>query len=158
MRADVVADAGPYAPMPLNPVPAWVNAGEALPGGADAVLPGDAVTVNGGMAEAHTSATAGDGVLTAGADASADQLLRPAGAQLRAADVAALQAIGVSRVMVREPRVRVVSVGADPVALAQIATATLHTIAVRSRVGVPRQQLVVLAAAAIDLICGTKKS
>jgi len=44
------------------------------------------------------------------------------------------------------------------VALAQIATATLHTIAVRSRVGVPRQQLVVLAAAAIDLICGTKKS
>jgi TetR/AcrR family transcriptional regulator, copper-responsive repressor len=47
---------------------------------------------------------------------------------------------------------------ADPVALAQIATATLHTIAVRSRVGVPRQQLVALAAVAIDLICGTKKS
>jgi TetR/AcrR family transcriptional regulator, copper-responsive repressor len=47
---------------------------------------------------------------------------------------------------------------ADPAALAQIATATLHTIAVRSRVGEPRQQLVVLASAGIDLICGTKKS
>lgn len=43
---------------------------------------------------------------------------------------------------------------ADPFALAQIATATLHTIAVRSRVGAPRKQLTALAAAAIDLICG----
>jgi TetR/AcrR family transcriptional regulator, copper-responsive repressor len=43
---------------------------------------------------------------------------------------------------------------ADPQALAQIATATLHTIAVRSRVGVPREQLLALADAAITLICG----
>jgi AcrR family transcriptional regulator len=43
---------------------------------------------------------------------------------------------------------------ADPAALAQLATATLHTIAVRSRVGVSRKQLVALAVAAIDLICG----
>jgi len=47
---------------------------------------------------------------------------------------------------------------ADPEALAQVATATLHTIAVRSRVGVPRQQLSALAAATIDLICGPEKS
>jgi TetR/AcrR family transcriptional regulator, copper-responsive repressor len=46
---------------------------------------------------------------------------------------------------------------AEPAALAQLATATLHTIAVRSRVGVPRKQLVALAAAAIDLICGPEK-
>ena len=43
---------------------------------------------------------------------------------------------------------------ADPSALAQIATATLHTLAVRSRVGAPRKQLKALAATAIDLICG----
>ena len=42
---------------------------------------------------------------------------------------------------------------ADPAALAQIATATLHTIAVRARVGAPRKQLRALAATAIDLIC-----
>ncbi len=47
---------------------------------------------------------------------------------------------------------------ADPATLAQLATATLHTIAVRSRVGVPRKQLASLAAAAIDLICGPEKS
>ena len=38
----------------------------------------------------------------------------------------------------------------DPEALAQIATATLHTIAVRARVGVPREHLTALAATAID--------
>src|SRR5688500_1439745 len=65
VRAESVADAGPYAPMLLSPAPAWVDAGAAMPRDTDAVLPPDAV--NG--AEAHASATAGDGVLAAGADA-----------------------------------------------------------------------------------------
>ena len=47
-----------------------------------------------------------------------------------------------------------VAAGADPSALAQIATAALHTIAVRSRVGAGRKELLALAGAAIDLICG----
>jgi TetR/AcrR family transcriptional regulator, copper-responsive repressor len=51
-----------------------------------------------------------------------------------------------------------VAAGADPAALAQIATATLHTIAVRSRVGASRNELKALAAAAIDLICRGKTS
>jgi TetR/AcrR family transcriptional regulator, copper-responsive repressor len=46
-----------------------------------------------------------------------------------------------------------IAASAEPAALAQIATATLHTIAVRSRVGAPRKELKALAAAAIDLIC-----
>jgi TetR/AcrR family transcriptional regulator, copper-responsive repressor len=51
-----------------------------------------------------------------------------------------------------------VAAGADAAALAQIATATLHTIAVRSRVGASRKELKALAAAAIDLICGSETS
>jgi AcrR family transcriptional regulator len=47
---------------------------------------------------------------------------------------------------------------ANPGALAQIATAAMHTIAVRARVGVPRKELTAIATAAIDLICGPKKS
>jgi TetR/AcrR family transcriptional regulator, copper-responsive repressor len=47
---------------------------------------------------------------------------------------------------------------ADPHALAQLATAVLHTIAVRARVGVPRRQLRAVAAAAINVICGPQKS
>ena len=38
---------------------------------------------------------------------------------------------------------------ADPTALAYLATATLHTLAVRSRAGLPRKELEALAQAAI---------
>ena len=51
-----------------------------------------------------------------------------------------------------------VAASADAAALAQIATATLHTIAVRSRVGASRKQLKALAAAAIAMICGPERS
>ncbi len=51
-----------------------------------------------------------------------------------------------------------VAAAANPAALAQIATATLHTIAVRSRVGASRKELKALAAAAIDLICAGSPS
>jgi molybdopterin biosynthesis enzyme len=115
VRAEQIADAGPYAPVRLDPPQARVDAGKAMPAGTDAVLPPDAVT--GG--EVHAAATAGDGVLAAGADATPDRPLRRAGEKLRAADVAALQAVGVSQVMVRQPRVRVVAMpGCDAVALA----------------------------------------
>ena len=50
-----------------------------------------------------------------------------------------------------------IAASADPAALAQIATATLHTIAVRSRVGASRKQLKALAAAAIAMICGPER-
>jgi molybdopterin molybdotransferase len=118
VRAEQVADAGPYASMPLDPAPQWVDAGATMPRDTDAVLPPDAVTVTASGAEAHAAATAGDGVLAAGADAAPDRPLRLAGERLRAVDVAALQAVGISRVRVREPRVRVVSIGADGPALA----------------------------------------
>jgi molybdopterin biosynthesis enzyme len=115
VRAEQIADVGPYAPVRLDPPPAWVDAGGAMPAGTDAVLPPDAVT----DAEVHAGATAGDGVLAAGADAAPDRPLRRAGEKLRASDVAALQAAGVSQVTVRQPRVRVVAMpGCDAAALA----------------------------------------
>ena len=46
-----------------------------------------------------------------------------------------------------------IAADADPAALAQLATATLHTLAVRARAGISRRQLNALAAAAIDVIC-----
>lgn len=115
VRAEKIADAGPYAPVRLDPPPAWVDAGSAMPAGMDAVLAPDAVSKD----EIHASATAGDGVLAAGADAAPDRPLRRTGEKLRAADVAALQAVGVSQVKVRQPRVRVVAMrGCDAAALA----------------------------------------
>jgi TetR/AcrR family transcriptional regulator, copper-responsive repressor len=46
-----------------------------------------------------------------------------------------------------------VDASADPVALAQLATATLHTLAVRARAGISRRQLNALATVAIEMIC-----
>jgi TetR/AcrR family transcriptional regulator, copper-responsive repressor len=47
-----------------------------------------------------------------------------------------------------------IGANADPDALAAIATATLHTLAVRSRAGHSRKELSNLAATVIDAICG----
>src|SRR5262249_18889201 len=107
------ADAGPYAPAPLAPPPAWVECGEALPAGADAVLAPDAVASTDGVAEALAAASAGDHVLAAGLHADPRAPLRQAGARLRPTDLAALQAAGIERVWTRVPRARVVSTGPD---------------------------------------------
>jgi AcrR family transcriptional regulator len=47
---------------------------------------------------------------------------------------------------------------ADPAALAQLASATIHTIAVRARAGVPRGELEAIVKSAIDLMCGSHGS
>src|SRR5262249_30981127 len=47
VRADAVADAGPYAPVTLTPPPAFVEVGAPLPPDTDTVLPPDAVTLRG---------------------------------------------------------------------------------------------------------------
>jgi hypothetical protein len=43
---------------------------------------------------------------------------------------------------------------ADPATLAVLATATLHTIAIRARAGAPRAELRELARKAVSVICG----
>jgi AcrR family transcriptional regulator len=44
---------------------------------------------------------------------------------------------------------------ADPVALAMLASATLHTLALRSRAGTPRAALEAIVDAAVGIICGS---
>jgi molybdopterin molybdotransferase len=109
LKADAVADAGPYAPVALVPPPTLVSVGAPLPPDADAVLPPDAVTMRAGMAEATAAAVPGDGVLAAGADSSPGQIFRRAGERLRAVDVAVLRAAGIPRLVVRAPRLTIIT-------------------------------------------------
>ena len=44
--------------------------------------------------------------------------------------------------------------GADPAVLAQVASATVHSIAIRSRTGVPRKELEAIVKGAIDVMVG----
>ena len=47
---------------------------------------------------------------------------------------------------------------ADPAVLAQMASATLHSIAIRARAGIPRKELEAMAKGAIDVLCGMAAS
>jgi molybdopterin molybdotransferase len=100
-------DAGPYAPALLASA-IQIDAGAVMPEGADAVAEIDGVVVRDGRTEAIAAVTAGEGVLPAGADADGASALRQEGQNLHAAAAAALAAAQVSRVRIREPRLRLV--------------------------------------------------
>jgi TetR/AcrR family transcriptional regulator, copper-responsive repressor len=68
-----------------------------------------------------------------------------------------LDALFVDRIRLAQDRGEIKR-AADPVALAYLASATLHTLAIRSRAGLPRQELEALIAAAIDVVCGRAAS
>lgn len=135
VRADLVADAGPYAPVPFAPPPTWVEHGDPLPAGCDAVLPADALVAAAAGPEAVASVAPGEGVLPTAGDVDAGMPLVRAGQRLRASDVAALRPASVSEVAVRTPALRVVTTkaGLDAVA-ALVAAALSATGAVPTRV------------------------
>jgi AcrR family transcriptional regulator len=68
-----------------------------------------------------------------------------------------LDALFVNRIRLAQDRGEIPR-AADPVALAYLASATLHTLAIRSRAGLPREELEALFQAAIDLMCGRAAS
>jgi TetR/AcrR family transcriptional regulator, copper-responsive repressor len=49
-----------------------------------------------------------------------------------------------------------ISATADPLVLAQLASATLHTVAIRARAGVPRKELEAIVKGALDVMLGVK--
>jgi molybdopterin biosynthesis enzyme len=104
----MVADAGPYAPVPLPLTTRPIDVGEPLPSGTDAVLPFDAVTLSGYRAEAVAPVAVGEGVLLASGDATGKRPLRRAGEVARAVDIAVMRAAGIKDVTIRLPRVHVV--------------------------------------------------
>jgi molybdopterin molybdotransferase len=108
VRSDATTDATSYTPLPLSPAPQRINTGERMPGDADAVAALDTISVQGRTMQALAAVAPGEGVLPAGADAAAGSVLKMTGTRLRRVDVAALLALGIERVPIREPRVRVV--------------------------------------------------
>jgi molybdopterin biosynthesis enzyme len=112
VQSDLTIDASAYAPAPLSSDTTRIDTGEALAGTADAVAALDSVRMHGAHAEALAAVAPGEGVLPANSDATPGLALRVTGARLRRIDIALLTALGIERVMIREPRVLVVRVGA----------------------------------------------
>ena len=46
--------------------------------------------------------------------------------------------------------------GTDPASLAHLASATIHTIAIRARARVPRRELEAIVKGALDVLCAAK--
>jgi molybdopterin biosynthesis enzyme len=113
VKAEELADAGGYAPVQLGRKPAWVDTGDDLPAGADAVAPVDAVVTRGDVAEAVGAVTAGGGVLPAGSEAEPSKPLRKSGERLRNVDTAVLAAAAIAQVSVRAPRLLIVTARED---------------------------------------------
>src|SRR5262249_33652472 len=105
--AAATLDASSYAPAPLAGAPAFVDVGDPLPSGADAVAPLDAVELRDRIVHALTPLAPGDGGLPQGGDAAAGDVLGRAATRLRASDVASLMVLGVSEAVVRRPLVRI---------------------------------------------------
>ena len=112
VEAAALADAGAYAPVPLSAAAAWVDAGDPMPAGTDAVLPPDAVVPSAGTQEVIAPVSPGEGIVPAGADFLPHQPIRRAGEALRASDVAVLALAGLEHVEVCAPRLYVVSTNA----------------------------------------------
>lgn len=130
IRAEEVAEAGPYIPVPLQRRP--VNVGNAMPPGTDAVAPLDAVVERGDQLTAVASVGAGEGVLQACADVRAGDFIACAGWRLNEFNIAMLALSGSTHVPVREPRLRLVSSRREPDAIVD-AVAGLLTRALRLR-------------------------
>ena len=118
LAADATLGAGPDTPVPLIHPPQRIEMGQALPPDADSVAPFTAVKMIKGFAEAVAVIEPGDGVLPAGGDNDPDIPLRRAGERLRLADLAAFAAVGLSRVAVREPRIRVLPLRGTAIVIA----------------------------------------
>jgi molybdopterin molybdotransferase len=122
--SDQTIDAGTYAPAILADAPVWVETGDALPLGADAVADFDAVRERTSGWEALAPLAPGEGVLAAGTDAAASEILRRAGQMLRATDAAALEALELDAVSIRQPCIRLAAARAD-----HIVDAAIHCLA-----------------------------
>lgn len=107
LASDATLGAAAHNPLPLVHPPQRIEAGQPLPPDADSVAPFHAVKSANGLAEALATINPGDGVLQPGGDSDPLIPLRRAGERMRMIDLAAFAAAGVSRIAVREPRIRV---------------------------------------------------
>jgi AcrR family transcriptional regulator len=91
-------------------------------------------------------------VVTAASEAIADPEIRK-----QAVDAIASLDQGFAALFAKAMERGELSSGADAAALAKIATATIHTLAIRARVRAPKSELQALIDAGVSIICGPEK-
>jgi molybdopterin biosynthesis enzyme len=125
VQSDATSDASSYAPAILSSEPVFVNAGERMPDGCDAVAPADTVIVQGDQAQIAAPVAPAEGMLPKAGDASSSQILARKGTRLSVRDIAVLRASGFVDMTVRQPRLRLLQTGATGDAIARTAISML---------------------------------
>lgn len=111
VEAAQISGASPYAPVTLPHAPAWVEAGERLPPGTDAILAAEGLEHRSAVAEVGP----GEGTRAAGEDFSEGGALLTAGERIEPRHLLGLAAAGLFEVAIREARIRLVVTGAPDV-------------------------------------------
>lgn len=109
VEAASVGGASAYAPISLARPPPWVEAGQPMPPGTDAVLPPEGFADGMVVADIATR----EGVCGAGDDVAGKERLIEAGTQIEPLHLLVLEAIGLKAVDIRQPLLRVVTAGAS---------------------------------------------
>jgi molybdopterin molybdotransferase len=113
VQSELTTDASPYAPTSI-PAASWVEVGDEVGRGHDAVLPPEAVTARTEPVAAVTPTFPGDGILPAGGDVPAGARILHCGCRISRLHVALLQVSGLEGVPVRSPRLRLALARPDP--------------------------------------------
>jgi molybdopterin molybdotransferase len=119
--------ASSYSPLPLSAPPVWVEAGEAIPAACDCVLDSDSVDLSGPLPQVLAEAIPGQGVRRAGGDIAAGSLVAEAGRRVLPRDLLLARAVGIERLHVRRPRLRIVNVPGGSVTAELIAESARAT-------------------------------
>jgi molybdopterin molybdotransferase len=112
LRANDLVGATAYSPVPLFELPTWVETGDSLPAGCDCVLEPELLEQTGPIVQVISEAIPGAGVRRVGEDMKADSTPVLAGKMLSPLDIVIARAIGLERLSVRRPRLRIVNVPA----------------------------------------------
>lgn len=110
LHANDLVGATAYSPVPLNELPIWVENGDSLPVGCDCVLEPELLEQTGPIVQVISEAIPGAGVRRIGEDMKAESTPVRAGKMLSPLDIAIAHAIGLERLAVRCPRLRIINV------------------------------------------------
>jgi molybdopterin molybdotransferase len=110
LRSSDLVGASSYSPLSLPALPAWVEAGDAIPQGCDCVLDSDSVDQSGPIPLVLAEAIPGQGVRRAGGDIAAGSQIVEAGRRVLARDLLIARTAGITRLKVRRPHLRIVNI------------------------------------------------
>jgi molybdopterin biosynthesis enzyme len=112
MRARDLVGASSYSPLPLTASPVWVEAGDLMPEGCDCVIDADCVDRSGPMLQVLAEAVPGQAVRRIGGELAEGSVAIASGRRVRALDLLVARAVGLQKLNVRRPRLRVVNIPA----------------------------------------------